>query len=94
MVRHFAKARQLDPETFAAAYAALGAQRALRILGIFAKLCLQGTKPRYVAMMPRIWAYVQRNLTHPALADLKVVCDSVLPPPDLQKLEAQCGAFR
>ena len=94
MIRHFAKARQLDPEAFAAAYAALGAQRALRILGIFAKLCLQGAKPRYVGMMPRIWAYVQRNLTHPALADLKVVCDSVLPPPDLQKLEAQCGAFR
>ncbi len=94
MVAHFAKATQIDPEEFSAAYAALGAQRALRILGIFARLCLEGGKPRYLAMMPRIWAYVQRNLSHPALADLRKVCADLLPPPDLAKLEAQCSVFR
>ena len=41
---HFATATATDPAAFAASYAVLGAQRALRILGIFARLCLKGGK--------------------------------------------------
>lgn len=93
MVARFATASGTDPDTFAAHYATLGAQRALRILGVFARLCLVAGKPRYVALIPRVWGQFQRNLMHPALADLRAVCDTVLPPPTpdiLQKIASQC----
>lgn len=93
MVARFAKASGTDPEAFAAHYATLGAQRALRILGIFARLCLVAGKPRYVALIPRVWGQLQRNLAHPALAELRAVCDLILPDPTpdiLKKITDQC----
>jgi N-acetylmuramate 1-kinase len=71
----------------------LGAQRALRIIGVFARLCLKAGKPGYLRLLPRVWDQLQRNLGHPALADLARVCDAVLPPPTpeiLQRIESQC----
>lgn len=97
MIARFAAAQGADPDLFRASYAALGAQRALRILGIFARLCLKDGKPRYTALIPRVWGQLQRNLSHPALAELQAVCTRLLPTPTpaaLQKLEAECGAFR
>lgn len=93
MVARFAAARGEDPERFAAHYATLGAQRALRILGVFARLCLVGGKPQYLRLIPRVWGQLQRNLAHPALADLRAICEAVLPPPTpdlLQTIEQQC----
>jgi N-acetylmuramate 1-kinase len=93
MIARFARASGTDPEAFAAHYAVLGAQRALRILGIFARLCLVAGKPRYVALIPRVWGQLQQNLAHPALADLRAVCDRTLPAPTpdiLQKITDQC----
>ena len=92
MIDRFAKARGLDPDQFQTAYATLGAQRALRILGIFAKLARDG-KTRYIAMIPHVWDQLQRNLADPALTKLRNACDLWLPSPDasaLQKLEASC----
>ena len=97
MFRHFATSKGYDLESFQSAYAALGAQRALRILGIFARLCLKDAKPRYLKLIPRVWGQLQHNLAHPALSDLRKVCTELLPhptPATLQKLEDQCGAFR
>ncbi|MCW1918880.1 tRNA (adenosine(37)-N6)-threonylcarbamoyltransferase complex ATPase subunit type 1 TsaE [Rhodobacter sp. KR11] len=69
---------RFDPSPdFATAHAVLGAQRALRILGIFARLATQG-KPRYLDLIPRVRGYLDRNLAHPALADLKSFCDKTL----------------
>jgi hypothetical protein len=93
MVARFAAAQRIEPEAFAAQYAALGAQRALRILGVFVRLCLVGGKPRYLPLIPRVWGQLQRNLAHPALKDLRGVCEGLLPPPTpdlLQKIERQC----
>ena len=70
-----ARANQADPGFDAAAfvttYAALAAQRATKILGIFARLNRRDGKPQYLRHMPRVWAYLQRSLEHPALAPLK-----------------------
>jgi N-acetylmuramate 1-kinase len=66
---------------FSAAYAVLGAQRALRILGIFARLCTMAGKPQYLLLLPRVWHHLQINLAHPALASLRAVCDDLLPAP-------------
>ena len=93
LIRHFAAASGQDAHSFSAAYAAVGAQRALRILGIFARLCLVGGKAGYVRLMPRVWGQLQRNLAHPALAGLRAACDEVLPTPTpeaLLQIEARC----
>jgi aminoglycoside/choline kinase family phosphotransferase len=80
MTARYARALDLDPALFAARYATLGAQRALRIIGIFARLARHSSKPRYLAMIPHVWGHLQRNLAHPALADLRAAC-AALPPP-------------
>ncbi|OZA00062.1 MAG: hypothetical protein B7Y02_18805 [Rhodobacterales bacterium 17-64-5] len=78
---------------FGAHYATLGAQRALRILGVFTRLCVTLGKPGYVPLIPRVWGQLQRNLAHPALFDLRAVCDRVLPEPTpdlLQMIRNRC----
>lgn len=83
-----------DPADFGAVYALLGAQRALRIVGIFARLCLKTGKVHYVDYIPRVWAYLARNLRHPELRSLAGVVDTLLPPPTedrLQRIKEKCG---
>jgi len=64
-----------------AAVAVLGTQRNLKILGIFARLCLRDGKDRYLTLMPRVWAHLQRDLTHPDLADVAALAARILPAP-------------
>ena len=61
----------VDWDLFWARYALLGAQRNTKILGIFARLAKRDGKPQYLAHLPRIWSYLERNLAHDALAPLK-----------------------
>jgi tRNA threonylcarbamoyl adenosine modification protein YjeE len=60
-----------DAPAFVRAYATLAAQRASKILGIFARLEKRDGKPQYLRHLPRVWAYLQRSLAHPALAPLQ-----------------------
>jgi aminoglycoside/choline kinase family phosphotransferase len=93
MIARFVAATGADPEAFEAHYAVLGAQRALRIIGVFARLCLLAGKPGYLRLLPRVWDHLQRNLAHPALAEVARLCDAVLPPPGpdiLDRIERQC----
>lgn len=73
--------KQLDDAEFRAAYAVLGLQRNLRIMGIFTRLALRDGKKRYLALMPRVWGLVQRNLSHPALAEVAELLRDI-PAPD------------
>jgi hypothetical protein len=59
-----------DAPAFVRAYATLAAQRASKILGIFARLDVRDGKPQYLRHMPRVSAYLQRALAHPALGEL------------------------
>ena len=75
LIGHYVRARRaVEPDfdwtAFARLYATLAAQRATKILGIFARLDLRDHKPQYLRHMPRIWSYLQRALAHPALAPL------------------------
>jgi len=93
-LRHYAQARGLALEPFAEAYALIGAQRAFRILGIFARLCLHMGKPHYLPLMPRVWGNLQRNLAHEGLAPLRKAVEAALLPPDaalLERMAQQCG---
>jgi tRNA threonylcarbamoyl adenosine modification protein YjeE len=60
-----------ESETFRWAYAVLGAQRNTKILGIFARLAVRDGKPQYLRHIPRISGYLERNLRHPELADVR-----------------------
>ncbi|WP_406720209.1 phosphotransferase [Thioclava litoralis] len=83
-----------NADVFSAIYACLGAQRALRILGIFVRLCLGAGKPRYLEFMPRVWAHLQHNLTHPALSELRDEVLRTMPAPDaplIEEIRLQCA---
>lgn len=97
MIRHVIDTTGQSEKAFLGAYAVLGAQRALRILGIFARLCLVSGKSGYLALIPRVWGQLQRNLLHPDLAPLAGLCDRLLPKPSPENLKligARCGHFR
>ena len=97
MKTRFVAATGADKAVFEVAYAVLGAQRALRILGVFARLCLVGAKPGYLPLVPRVWAQLQRNLSVPTLAPLAKICARLLPEPSPQSLAligSKCGFYR
>jgi aminoglycoside/choline kinase family phosphotransferase len=54
-------------DAFDVAYHVLGAQRNAKIIGIFTRLWKRDGKPRYSALNPRVWGYLERDLRHPAL---------------------------
>ena len=62
--------RRFDAATFALLYTTLAAQRATKILGIFARLNRRDGKPQYLRHVPRLLGYLQRSLAHPALEPL------------------------
>jgi tRNA threonylcarbamoyl adenosine modification protein YjeE len=76
LLGHYVKSRreideEFDPPAFVALYSLMAAQRASKILGIFARLEKRDGKPQYLRHMPRVWRYLQRALAHPSLAALK-----------------------
>jgi tRNA threonylcarbamoyl adenosine modification protein YjeE len=66
-----AQSQHFSSERFASLYATLGAQRNSKILGIFARLAKRDGKRGYLAHIPRVARYLERDLAHPALADLR-----------------------
>ncbi len=86
LLGRYVKARlDADPsfttQDFVQLYVTLGAQRATKILGIFARLDKRDGKPQYLRHIPRIWRYLRRSLIHPAMNDLKAWYDAHVPPP-------------
>lgn len=59
------------PEDFWANYYLWGAQRSTRILGLFSRLAKRDGKPHYLAHLPRVWTYLERDLVHPRLQEVK-----------------------
>ena len=94
LLARYAAATDADPQALDLAMAVLGAQRNLRILGIFARLCLHLGKARYVDLIPRVWGHLAADLAHPALTDLRRAVGDLLPPPEpafLTEMRARCG---
>jgi N-acetylmuramate 1-kinase len=79
----FADDRGFDAAGFTRLYATLAAQRATKILGIFARLDQRDGKSQYLRHMPRLWNYLQRSLAHPALASLKAWYAANVPAPNV-----------
>ena len=78
----------VDGETFAAELAVTAAQRNAKIAGIFARLANRDGKRRYLSFIPRVWGYLERDLSHPILARLRDWYDRAIPSPTRSGLEA------
>ncbi|WP_421523765.1 aminoglycoside phosphotransferase family protein [Pseudomonas yamanorum] len=62
---------QSDFEAFLRASDLMGVQRHLKVIGIFARICHRDGKPRYLADVPRFFAYIEAVLAdRPELSDL------------------------
>ncbi|MEJ5901264.1 tRNA (adenosine(37)-N6)-threonylcarbamoyltransferase complex ATPase subunit type 1 TsaE [Ochrobactrum teleogrylli] len=57
-----------DEALFRKAYAAMGAQRNAKLLGLFVRLDERDGKPAYLNHLPRIHDYLGRVLVHPVMA--------------------------
>jgi tRNA threonylcarbamoyl adenosine modification protein YjeE len=84
LMAHYARRRAsadpaFDAGAFAAAYAVMGAQRATKILGIFARLDRRDGKPQYLAHLPRIERYLAKSLSHSLLQPIKLWYQAHLP---------------
>ena len=79
MLLHYAHHAGVADEEFLADYARLGAQRNAKIVGIFTRLNARDGKPKYLAMIPRVWAALERDLAHPALAPVSRWFDENIP---------------
>lgn len=98
-LQHAMKARYIaqsgmDADAFQTAYACLGAQRNLRILGVFARLSMHFGKPHYVDLIPRVWGHLLHDLDHPALSGLRDMVLATLPAPTndvLKRLKDKCA---
>ncbi|WP_267349526.1 phosphotransferase [Sphingomonas sp. GM_Shp_2] len=69
-----------EGDGFLNAYHVLGAQRNAKILGIFTRLWQRDGKARYTALCPRVWAYLERDLSQPVLAPVAAWFADNIPP--------------
>src|SRR5476651_1284356 len=72
---------QADFEEFLRASDLMGVQRHLKVIGIFARICHRDGKPRYLADVPRFFAYIEAVLAdRPELGELAELLASLREP--------------
>jgi aminoglycoside/choline kinase family phosphotransferase len=74
-----AQGTPVNREDFARQMAVMAAQRNAKIVGIFARLHRRDGKDRYLALLPRVWGHLNRDLEHPALNRLRAWYDRNVP---------------
>jgi len=72
----------LDAAQLTADLSILGAQRNLKIMGIFSRLWRRDGKDKYLPLIPHVYALLQHDLIHPAVKELATWCSIYLPLPD------------
>ncbi|NOX39814.1 MAG: phosphotransferase [Alphaproteobacteria bacterium] len=87
MIARYLRIYPQNEDKFLVDYATLGAQRNLKIIGVFARLCIRDKKPAYVDLIPRVWAYLMGDLARPELAGLCEFMRDNVPPPTPQNLQ-------
>lgn len=80
-IRHYCSRMGVDEERFRLHYALLGAQRNLKIIGIFVRLAARDGRMHYPSYLPRVWGHLQRDVSHPALKAVKTWLDAHVPAP-------------
>jgi len=74
-----ARDERFDAEAWNAEGSVMAAQRNAKIAGIFARLATRDGKPRYLSYLPRVWRYIEHDLEHPALTELRAWYDRTIP---------------
>lgn len=80
LARYAAAFPEIDPAALDLSYRIMGAQRSMKIIGIFTRLSRRDGKHRYLTHIPRLWRLIARDLCHPALAPLGIWLDAAIPP--------------
>ncbi len=86
LLDRYIRCSDCDADALGLAVAVYGAQRNLRILGVFARLSLNAGKTHYVDLIPRVWQHLMTDLDHPALKTLRRIVLRDLPEPDTNHL--------
>lgn len=81
-IAHFLDQTGYEAEAFHFEFSTLSAQRNLRILGVFTRLCVRDGKSDYPDMIAQVWANLQNDLSHPKLDRLRDVVNQHLPAPN------------
>lgn len=71
LIDYFVQKKGLDKEATLRDYHILGAQRNLRILGVFARKAIRDNDDNYLKYIPRVKRYLEYDLSHPALEPLR-----------------------
>lgn len=71
MLSLYIKTGSVDQDKFINDYNILGAQRNSKILGIFVRKFIRDKDVRYLAFLPRVFAYLYNDLNHPILKPMK-----------------------
>lgn len=79
--QHYISAQpaSFDRGAFEYEYLLLGAQRATKILGIFARLSLRDGKSHPLQHLPRVWRYLETALAHTLFNELRYSLDQLAP---------------
>jgi aminoglycoside/choline kinase family phosphotransferase len=77
--RYLAARPELDRGTFLSDFHALGALNSMRILFIFARQVAFFERPRYRALLPRVWGHLNDCLAHPGLETVRAWFDRHIP---------------
>lgn len=93
LIADFAASRGVSEPEFRHSYSAVGAQRHIRILGVFTRLALVHGKTGYLVHLPRVWRDLQRCLADPMLSELADSVNRWLSPPHaevIRNIEEEC----
>ena len=75
-------------EALTEAFSAFGAQRNLRILGIFARAARRDGKTQHLKALPRVYGYLSECCSHPSLAPFAGDLTAAMPAPDARMIES------
>ncbi len=79
LARYLERRAGIDVDAFTRAYDILGAQRNIKILGVFTRLYVRDGKAAYAVFHPRLWQLVTRDLARPALEPVAHWFDAHVP---------------
>jgi N-acetylmuramate 1-kinase len=76
---HFLKGTDIPEEDAKRHFCLLGAQRNLKIIGIFTRLAVRDGKTHYLSFLPRVWAHLLKDVQHPSLALIATFIEAHIP---------------
>ncbi len=80
MLRHYLDETGQNNQNFIRDYAILGAQRNIKIIGIFTRLSVRDGKDSYLGKIAAVWTMLERDLAHPILSPVKSWLAHHIPP--------------